>query len=231
MILDPMYLILVGPAMLLALWAQFRVKSAYARGSQIAAGSRITGAQAAAMILRRAGIDNVAIEPHQGFLSDHYDPRHKVLRLSPDVYGGRSLAALGIAAHEAGHAIQDHVRYAPLALRNFIVPLAGFGSNAAFLIFMLGLILSAAPLGRMLMWGGVILFGAVVVFQLVNLPVEYDASNRARQVLAEMGLVSQDEAPVVKSVLSAAALTYVAATLTAIMTFVYMLLRAQGQRE
>lgn len=231
MIFDPLYLILLAPAMLLALWAQFRVKSAYHRGLQIPAGSRVTGAQAAAMILRRAGVDNVAIEPHQGFLSDHYDPRHKVLRLSPDVYGGRSLAALGIAAHEAGHAIQDQVRYAPLTLRNAIVPLAAFGSNAAFIIFFIGLIMSAAPLGRMLMWGGVILFGAVVAFQLINLPVEFDASARAKRVLQEMGLVSRDEAPVVSSVLNAAAWTYVAATLTAIMTFLYIFLRAQGQRE
>src|SRR5688572_28540685 len=228
MIFDPEYLLLVGPAMLLALWAQFRVKSAYARASQIPASGGVTGAQTAAMILRREGVDNVVIEPHQGFLSDHYDPRHKVLRLSPDVYGGRSLAALGIAAHEAGHAIQDKVRYAPLAVRNAIVPVSAFGSNAAFWIFIAGAVLSSAPLGKMLMWAGVILFGAVVAFQLINLPVEYDASNRARRVLEELGLVTREEAPVVRSVLGAAALTYVAATLTAIMTFVYFLLRAQA---
>ena len=135
------------------------------------------------------------------------------------------------AYHEAGHAIQDQVRYAPLAARNAIVPLAAFGNNAAFWIFFAGMLLSAAPLGRMLMWGGVILFGAVVAFQLVNLPVEYDASNRAKRLLSELGLVTPDEAPAVKGVLSAAALTYVAATLTAIMTFIYFLMRAQAQRE
>ena len=238
MIFDPMYFIILAPALLLAMWAQFRVKSAYHKAAQIPARSGVTGAQAAMQILRRAGVDNVGIEPAQGFLSDHYDPRHKVLRLSPDVYGGRSLAALGIAAHEAGHAIQDRVRYAPLVVRNAVVPIAGFGSNLAMILFMIGIVLSTAtasasgsPLGTTLIWGAILLYSAVVFFQLVNLPVEFNASSRARDVLMETGLITADEAPEVRRVLSAAALTYVAATLTAILTLVYFILRAQQSQR
>jgi uncharacterized protein len=238
MMFDPLYFLILGPALLLALWAQLRVKSAYHKGSQIAARSGVTGAQAAMAVLRRAGVEGVGIEPAQGFLSDHYDPRAKVLRLSPDVYGGRSLAALGIAAHEAGHAIQDQSRYAPLVIRNAVVPLAGFGSNLAMILFMVGLVLSTAArsgggsgLGPMLLWGGILLYSAVVFFQLVNLPVEFNASSRAKDMLNELGLVTADEAPTVRKVLSAAALTYVAATLTAILTLIYFIIRAQQSQR
>lgn len=230
---DPMYFIFLAPALLLALWAQIRVKSAYHKAAAIPARAGITGAQAAAQVMRRAGVEGVGIEQSRGFLSDHYDPRAKVLRLSPDVYGGRSLASLGIAAHEAGHAIQDRVRYSPLVIRNAIVPLAGFGSNMAMILFMIGLVISSAAqggggtLGPMLLWGGVLLYAAVVVFQVVNLPVEFNASSRAKDILMESGLITADEAPVVRKVLSAAALTYVAATLTAILTLIYLLTRAQ----
>ena len=238
MIFDPMYFILLAPALLLAMWAQFRVKSAYRKASEIPARAGITGAQAAMEVLRRGGVTGVGIERAQGFLSDHYDPRHKVLRLSPDVYSGRSLAAMGIAAHEAGHAIQDQSRYAPLVIRNAVVPLAGFGSNLAMILFMVGLVLSAAArgaggssLGPMLLWGGVILYSTVVFFQLVNLPVEFNASSRAKDILMESGLVTANEAPAVRKVLSAAALTYVAATLTAILTLIYLLIRAQQSQR
>ena len=127
--IDPIYFLFVAPAMLLAAWAQMRVRSAYAEGSQIHPASGVTGAQAAAEVMRSEGLNRVEIEPVEGFLSDHYDPRHKVLRLSPGVYGDRSLAALGIAAHEAGHALQDAHGYSPLVVRNLLVPVAGFGSN------------------------------------------------------------------------------------------------------
>jgi Zn-dependent membrane protease YugP len=219
---DPMWLLFMLPGMLLALWAQFKVKRAYAEASQIPARSGYTGAETAHVLMESAGIHNVAIEPVQGFLSDHYSPHEKVLRLSPDVFSGRSLAALGIAAHETGHALQDAHRYAPLIARNLLVPIAGFGSNAAWLIIMLGFILHF--MGLILI--GILVFSTTVVFQLVNLPVEFDASRRARQILLSGGLVTQEEDHYVRKVLNAAALTYVAATLTSILTLLYFLFRS-----
>ncbi|MCG3138494.1 MAG: hypothetical protein HJJLKODD_02359 [Phycisphaerae bacterium] len=227
MIFDPMYLIVVGPAILLALWAQGMVKSAFGKMSRVAVRSGVTGAQAAAQILQRHGLNHVGIELAQGMLSDHYDPRHKVLRLSPDVYHGRSIAAVGVAAHEAGHALQDDSGYAPLKLRNGIVPLASVGSNLSWVLVMLGLFMSFSGL----IWAGIILFSAVVVFQLINLPVEFNASRRAREVLMQTGIVSGQEDAAVGKVLNAAAMTYVAATLTAVLTLIYYLLRAQGSRN
>lgn len=227
---DPLYFILLAPAMLLAMWAQFRVKSTYESASRIQASSGLTGAEAAHMILEAHNIQNVGIEPaHGGHLSDHYDPRAKVLRLSEDVYGGRSVAALGIAAHEAGHAIQDQVRYAPLALRNGIVPLAALGPNLSFLLIMLGGVLASMrmPVGSTIVWVGLGLFAIFVCFQLINLPVEYDASRRAKDLLQSTGLVAQgQEARAMNKVLNAAALTYVAATLSAILTLVYLVIRS-----
>jgi Zn-dependent membrane protease YugP len=230
MFFDPIYFLFLAPGMLLALWAQWRVKSAYAKASQIRPRSGLSGAEAAAAVLESAGIpvsnytggQGVGIEATHGFLSDHYDPRAKVLRLSPDVYGGQSLAALGIAAHEAGHAIQDATRYPLLGLRNLLVPIAGFGSNVSWLLILLGFVLASFHL----VLAGIIAFSTTVVFQLVNLPVEFDASSRAKAMLIDRGLISPDEAPVVKKVLSAAALTYVAATLTAVLTLLYFLFRA-----
>ena len=219
---DPMYLLFLAPAMLLAAWAQFRVKSAFHEASQIPAGAGVTGARAAHEVLRSAGVDGVQIEPVEGFLSDHYDPRTKVLRLSPDVYAGRSLAALGIAAHEAGHALQDADRYPLMVVRNAIVPIAGIGSNAAWVLMMVGFLLSSLAL----VTAGIVAFSLTVIFQLVNLPVEFDASRRARRVLLETGLVSAEESVEVKRVLDAAALTYVAATLTAVLTLLYFLFRS-----
>ncbi len=228
---DPLYLLILAPGILLALWAQWRVSSAFSQASRIPARSGASGAEAAVHLLSVAGVDRVGIEPTHGYLSDHYDPSDKVLRLSPDVYRGRSLAALGVAAHEAGHAIQDAQRYAPLVLRNIMVPVAAFGSQAAWLIIMLGFALTFGrvlppDIGRWVVYTGIGLFAAVVVFQVVNLPVEFDASRRARIALQEAGLVTPDEDQVVGKVLNAAALTYVAATLTAILTLAYYLLRA-----
>jgi Zn-dependent membrane protease YugP len=227
---DPLYFIFLAPAMILAFIASSMVKSAYARAGQVAASSGVTGAEAAHMIMQAHDIHGVGIEEsHGGQLSDHYDPRHKVLRLSPEVYHGRSVAALGIAAHEAGHAIQDAVHYAPLRIRNGIVPLAGIGSNFSFLLLFVGIALSAAGmvLGTWLVWAGIGLFSTVVLFQLVNLPVEFDASRRAKDLLQKSQLVAPGgEAAAMNKVLNAAALTYVAATLTAILTLIYFIVRS-----
>ena len=166
---------------------------------------------------------SVGIEQIPGHLSDHYDPRAKVLRLSPEVYSGRSMAALGVACHEAGHAFQDAKSYAPLVIRNAAVPAAGFGSNFGMLMFIGGMISGFAALT----WLGIAVFSAVVFFQLVNLPVEFDASARAKHQLVAQGMISEMEAPYVAKVLNAAALTYVAGTLQAILTLAYLIFRAR----
>lgn len=229
---DPMYFVILAPAILLGLWAQFRVKSAYHQGSQVAVRSGLSGAEAARRILDSQGLNDVAIEMTPGTLSDHYDPRQKVLRLSPDVAQGRSAASLGIAAHEAGHALQDAGGYSLLGLRNAIVPLAAVGSNLSLFLIVIGAMLSVKGFGHTLVWVGIGFFALVVLFQLVNLPVEYDASNRAKDILLRSNMVTQDEHAVVKRVLSAAALTYVAATLTAVLTLLYYVMRfGQQQRN
>ncbi|GIW80115.1 MAG: zinc metallopeptidase [Gemmatales bacterium] len=219
---DPVYLLFLAPGMILAAWAQWKVKSAYAEAQQYVPSSGYSGAETAAAIIEQTGLENVRIEPVEGFLSDHYDPTHKVLRLSPEVYQGRSLAALGIAAHEAGHALQDASGYPLLVLRNGLVPLASVGGNVSMFLIMIGFLLASMQMILL----GIIAFSATVVFQLVNLPVEFDASRRAKQLLSDMGLVSASEAPVVSRVLSAAAMTYVAATITSILTLLYFLFRA-----
>lgn len=224
---DPMYFVYVGPAILLAMWAQWRVHSTYRRASQIGSRSSLSGAETAQHILDAYGIRDVGIEPVQSFLGDHYDPRNKMLRLSPDVYHGRSLAALGIAAHEVGHALQHADRYGPLAVRNLLVPVASIGSNISIWLVILGIFLSLTPLAIV----GLALFGTVVLFQLVNLPVEFNASSRARHILLEQGIVAGNEDPEVGRVLNAAALTYVAATLTAILTMLYYASIVFGRRE
>jgi hypothetical protein len=213
---DPMYFLFIAPAVLLGLWAQLRIKVTYAAAQRVAA--PLSGAAAARHILDSAGLQNVDIEQIPGHLSDHYDPRQKILRLSPEVYQNRTLAAVGIAAHEAGHAIQDAHAYAPLLVRNAAVPVAGFGSNAALILLVLGMALN---FNAVLIWLGIGLFSAFVFFQLVNLPVEFDASARAKAQLVQLGIVSEEELGYVKKVLSAAALTYVAATLQAILTLLY----------
>ena len=219
---DPMYLVFLAPGILLALWAQLRVQSAYQEASRIPARSGLTGAQAADALLRRAGVPGVDIEPVEGFLSDHYVPGQKVLRLSPAVYAGRSLAAVGIAAHESGHAIQDARRYPLLVLRSALVPVANVGSSLSWIIIMVGFALASLAWVKV----GILAFSTTVVFQLVNLPVEFDASRRARLALVQGGLVTPEEDAEVKRVLDAAALTYVAATLTAILTLLYFLFRS-----
>lgn len=223
MIFDPLYFLMAAPALLLALWAQFRISSTYAKAQRVAA--PLSGAAAARHILDSAGLSGVDIEMIGGHLSDHYDPRHKVLRLSQEVYQSRSLAAVGIAAHEAGHAIQDARRYAPLVVRNAAVPIAGFGSNFAMILVILGAVVSSLSF---LITVGIALFAGVVFFQLVNLPVEFNASNRAKQQLVALGIVPQQEMYYVNKVLNAAAMTYVAATLQAILTLLYLIIRFTG---
>ncbi len=222
MFLDPMYFVFAMPPMLLGLWAQFKVKSAFKKYSQVPAQSGVSGAEAARRILQRGGLGNVTIEIAQGMLSDHYDPSQKVLRLSDEVYRLPSIASVGVAAHEAGHALQDKMGYAPLQLRSFMVPAVTFGSNIGPILFMAGMFL-AGTLGTTLAWAGIILFGGTALFALVTLPVEFDASRRAKELLVSQGIVSSAEMKGVNAVLDAAALTYVAAAAQAIMQLVYFL--------
>jgi Zn-dependent membrane protease YugP len=216
------YLLWVSPAIILMLWAQFRIRSAYARGMQVPAS--LSGAAAAQHILDSQGLDNVAIEMTEGVMSDHYDPSQKVLRLSREVYSSRTATAVGIAAHEAGHALQDAKNYAPMAIRNLAVPAAQFGSGFGMILLMLGFIMASKPL----LMVGIVLFAGVVVFQVVNLPVEIDASNRAKAVLTQLGIVDADGAGAVRSVLNAAAWTYVAATLESVLTLLYYVSLVSG---
>jgi uncharacterized protein len=223
---DPLYFLFIAPAVLLAFAAQWMVKSAYQKMSQVRAS--MSGREAARRILDASGLYNVQIEQTPGELSDHYDPRDKVLRLSPGVYQGYSMAAVGIAAHEAGHALQDAKRYAPLVVRNMAVPVASFGSSIGSLLLMAGIGMAMSgmqALGSWLLLAGIIGFGATVLFQLVNLPVEFDASSRAKIELVNLGIISGPELPYVSKVLNAAALTYVAATLQAVLTLAYYIFR------
>jgi len=220
-----LYLLFVIPPFLLGLYAQWKVKSAFAEMSKIPA--RMSGAQAARRMLDNAGLNQVGIEQVGGKLSDHYDPGAKVLRLSPDVYNGQSMASLGVACHEAGHAFQDAQGYAPLVIRNLAVPAAQFGSGAGVWMLLIGMLMALKPL----MILGVVLFAGVVFFQLVNLPVEFNASTRAREELVAQGMIAGNEEQYVAKVLNAAALTYVAATLQSIMTLAYYLFIIFGDRR
>jgi len=220
-----LYFLFVIPPLLLGLYAQWRVKSTFSEMSKVPA--RMTGGQAARQMLDNAGLNSIAIEQVAGKLSDHYDPRAKVLRLSGDVYNGRSMASLGVACHEAGHAFQDAHGYAPLVVRNLAVPAANFGSGIGVGMLMVGAIMSFKPLILL----GIIFFGFVVFFQLVNLPVEFNASSRARHELVAQGMIAGNEEQYVAKVLNAAALTYVAATLQSVMTLAYYLFMIFGNRR
>lgn len=226
--LDPLYLVLTLVGAALVAFAQLRVKSQFARFSRVAVRSGMTGAQAAAAVARAGAANDVRIERHGGFLTDHYDPRTKTLRLSPDVYDGRSVASIAVAAHEAGHAIQDAEAYAPLSFRSAIVPVANIGNRLWILPFLFGLILQGSPVGSVLTQIGILLFAGVVLFQLVTLPVEFDASRRAKAVLAQTGIVqTPEEARGVSGVLDAAAMTYVAAAAAGILQLLYLILRSR----
>ena len=214
---------LLIPPLILAVYAQNKVRSTFHKFSKVAARSRINGAEAARQILNSSGAGHVTVEQTSGRLSDHYDPRKKVLRLSQGVYDSHSLAALGIAAHEAGHAIQHHNGYAPLHLRNLIYPMASFGSTLAFPLFIVGFIFTnGGP--SLLMDLGIVLFAVAVAFSVLTLPVEFNASNRALVLLKEGHFLNGEELLGAKKVLSAAALTYVASTAMAVMQLVRLLI-------
>jgi len=225
-----LYLLIGIPGLLLSLYAQYRVKSAFNKYAKVQSGRGITGADAARRILDANGLNHVRVESVNGFLSDHYDPRSKTLRLSPDVYGTPSLSAVGVAAHEAGHALQDQQNYAPLTLRSAMVPSVQIGSWLGPIIFMAGFFMSGAigQLGMTIAWLGVILFGCTALFALVTLPVEFDASKRAKALLVTEGILTTEEIGGVDKVLDAAALTYVAAALQAIMTLAYYVFLLTG---
>jgi len=230
---DPLYLLFALPALLLGFYAQMKVRSSFEKYSRVRSARGITGAQAARWILDENGLRHVAVERVQGFLSDHYDPRAKVLRLSPTVYDTPSLAAIGVAAHEAGHALQDQQHYAPLALRSAMVPAVQIGSWLGPIIFMVGFFMSGGGngVGSTIAWAGVLLFGATALFALITLPVEFDATKRAKQILVGQGILGQEEIGGVNRVLDAAALTYVAAALQAIMTLLYYVFLLTGRRD
>lgn len=217
---DPLYLLFMIPGLILSLWASARTKSTFKKYGNVRA--RMTGAQAARQMLNQAGLHDVQIGVSSGFLSDHYNPANRSLGLSPDVHDRASIAAVGVACHEAGHAIQHAKAYAPLQLRSALVPTASFGSNFGYIAIMLGIFMSISGM----VYIGIALFSATVLFQLVTLPVEFDASNRAKQLVVDYGIVSPYERDGMDKVLNAAAWTYVAAAVSSILTLLYFLLRA-----
>lgn len=218
MFFDPRYLLFMAPAIILMLIVQWYVKSAYNRWSKVPARSRMSGAQAAQRLIQRAGLVGVRIEGVQGNLTDHYDPRDKVLRLSAGVYQGSSVASLAIAAHELGHALQDQEGYFPLRLRSALVPAVNIGSYLGWILIVIGLVLNFVNLA----WLGVIVFSGGALFALATLPVEFNASARANQLLSDTGIImGEEEMQGVNKVLNAAALTYVAALVTAVMQLLY----------
>ena len=224
-------MIFLIPAILLTLYSQSKVNSAYARFARVANRRGMTGAQAARMILDANGMSDVPIQVVAGKLSDHYDPRHRVMRLSNQVYHEPSIASVAIAAHEAGHAIQHSVGYSPLKIRNTIVPVVNLCSNMAWPILMVGLLMGHSVMGDMVFNLGVLLFSSALVFQLITLPVEFNASNRALEQMEAMGIVTNDqETRGAKKVLSAAALTYVAALAMAVANLI-RILSMRGRRD
>lgn len=226
------YFVFMIPGLLFMLWAQSKVKGAYAKYSKVRNSAGVTGAQAARQVLDREGLHDVQIEAIQGELTDHYDPRSRVLRLSQGVYGVPSIAAIGIAAHEAGHAIQHARAYGPLKARTAMVPLVNIGSNLGFGVLFLGLILNQVGLA----WAGVILFSLSTIFALATLPVEFDASKRAKAALVSVGLVDSGvaggpESKGVAATLDAAAWTYVAGFAASVLTLLYYVMTVMGMRR
>ncbi|MCM3666645.1 zinc metallopeptidase [Mesobacillus subterraneus] len=219
-----MYLIYFAIIILIPLWAQFRVKGTYKKYSQVASASHLTGAEVARKILDDNGLYNVGVEETRGYLSDHYDPRSKVVRLSSQNFFGHSVAAAAIAAHEVGHAIQDAEDYSFLRFRHALVPVANLGSNFSWILIMIGIF---ANLSGMLLLG-ILFMAAAVVFQVITLPVEFNASNRAMDQVVSAGIIRNDEERETKKVLNAAALTYVAAAAVAVLELVRLLLIYTG---
>ncbi|NLU49851.1 MAG: zinc metallopeptidase [Syntrophomonadaceae bacterium] len=224
---DPTIVMLI-PALILSVYAQYKVQSTFSRYSQVASSRLLTGADLAGQLLRGGGLYGVRVEYTPGNLTDHYDPAQRVLRLSESVYGSNSVAALGVAAHEVGHAIQHHEGYVPLQLRNSIVPVANLASTAAMPLLFIGIIMGSLGLIKL----GAVLFSAVVVFQLVTLPVEFNASNRAVSLLSRGGYLDAREIPMVKKVLGAAAMTYLAAALVSVLNLArFLVLAGMGREE
>jgi len=227
---DPLWFMIMIPPLIFMIYAQTRVNSAFNKYSKVVNSQHITGAEAAEKLLQSNGLGNVRVEEIKSRLGDHYDPSKKVLRLSPAVANTPSVAALGIVAHEVGHAVQDQVGYSYMRFRTSLVPAANLGSTLGYIFVILGLLLSwfGTTFGMTVVWVGVFLFSLAVIFSLVTLPVEYNASSRARQMLRSTGLVVAQEYDGASAVLSAAALTYVAATLQAVAQLFYFVLLALG---
>ena len=222
MFFDPMYLLFILPALGLSLVASFMTRSAFSKYSKVRAASGRTGAQAAQALLDSADIHDVKIVPHQGMLSDHYNPATKTLALSEGVFGSNSIAAIGVACHEAGHAIQHARHYAPLWVRSALVPTANIGSSLGYIVMAGGLMFQSQKVVLV----GALLFSAVLMFQIVTLPVEFDASARAKALAVDRGLILPQEREGMNRVLNAAALTYVAAAISTLMTLLYFLMRS-----
>ena len=220
-------MVLLIPGLLLGLWAQFKVKSAYAKYRKIGTARGVTADQVAHDLMARDGNQAIAIEPIAGELTDNYDPRANILHLSEGVYGNASIAAIGIAAHECGHAMQDRHNYGPLKLRTAVVPAVSIGSNLYFPIFILGMIFSWKPLITV----GIVCFALTFLFSLITLPVEFNASSRALSMLSQGGYVSEDELRGVRAVLNAAALTYVAAAISSLLQLIRLLLISRNSRD
>ena len=231
---DPLWFIIMLPPLIFMIYAQSKVNSAFKKYSKVANSQRITGAEAARTLLRVNNLNNVKVEGVKGKLGDHYDPSKKVLRLSPAVANAPSVAALGIVAHEVGHAVQDQEGYAFMRFRSSLVPAANLGSSLGFVFVILGFLIylfSGSEFGSYAVLAGIFLFSLAVLFSLITLPVEYNASNRARQMLRSTGMVSVQEYNGASAVLSAAALTYVAATLQAVAQLFYFVLMFMGMRR
>lgn len=224
---DIYYVILVLPCLIFSMWAQHSVNSTFNRYAKVYSRRGMTGAQAAAAVLRQNGVHNVQVEHVSGKLSDHFDPSSNVIRLSDSVYDSTSVAAIGVAAHEAGHAVQYAVGYAPMKLRAAIIPITNFGSKLAWPLILLGLVLNFSGLLTI----GVLLFGTATLFQLVTLPVELNASRRALQTISNAGLLYDDEYPAAKKTLTAAAMTYVAALAVSAAQFLRLILLFGGRRR
>ena len=220
-------ILLVLPALFISIWAQIKVSSTYNKYSTVYTKGGLTGAQAARAILDKNGLSHVSIERVHGHLTDHYDPRTNVIRLSESVYNSTRTAAVGVAAHEAGHAVQYAKNYAPIKLRSAIIPVTRFGSMFAIPLFFIGLILASEPF----MLFGILLYATVALFQLITLPVEFNASDRAIAALDSSGMLTQDELVGARRVLSAAAMTYVAALLTSLLTLLRLLVIVNGRNN
>jgi Zn-dependent membrane protease YugP len=223
MIFDPMYLLFMLPGLALSMWASFRTKSAFEKYSRVRSGAGLTGAQAARIMLDRAGLHDVKIQRTGGVLSDHYNPMTRSLSLSQQVHDLPSIASIGVATHEAGHAIQHAQHYKPLWLRSTLVPTANIGSSIGYFVMLIGLVFSST---NMILLGAA-LFSMVLLFQIVTLPVEFDASSRAKELVVANGIITSQEREGVDRVLNAAALTYVAAAVSTALTLLYFLMRAR----